>query len=619
MISKAAVGVAPWPVVVSAVALSLIVPDAGVARAEQCSKKSPAACVAAANDLESSDDATVAGREQAVVLYRQGCNWGHAPACVLAGRRLRNGKSVAHDPAAAAGLFRTACESGNGEACNMLGIMHSSGEGGLSADLTRSRQLYQQACSDGWAWGCYNLAVRMRDGEGGDQDLSGAASNFAAACDGGVGDGCNAAGIQFWGGKGVAKDLLRANKYFTKGCDDDTAWACYNLATSYRNGEGVPAKNLVRATALLRKGCDLGAARACNLAAIMYNDGETGDEDLLLAFGLFHKACDDGHYWGCHNLAGMYRKGRGIGQDEERAVTLFRKACDGGIEDACEAIGVVKPPAAAEASPVPQPTATPRPRATPTPQPTRAPNPRPPASQWLRNCQVVWKSSNELVYTVSTQVTDGIDGATSLHTQRSDLVALLNDLDLSGEPDLEKSYQAALRAIENAPAYDNPVPSHFGGSSADMTMSPALETNLDDLWVLVTRRAKANGKPCAHLRFATGDDGVMYDSATGLEWRAGVDERTTWEGAKAWVEDLATSEKGWRLPTNDELLDLHSGGLRPGNMNALLGVDGSWLWSATESAGSWKNWGLSFNREGSMAMTGCNFCDSRAIAVRVRP
>lgn len=605
------------PVVTVAVALCLVATGLREARGEPCAPNSPAACVVTATKLES-DGATTADREQAVALYRQACGWGHAPACVLAGHRLRNGENDAHDPNSAAELFRTACDSGNAEGCNMLGIMYSAGEGGLGADLTRSRRLYQLACSNGWAWGCYNVAVRMRDGEGGDQDLAGAATHFCAACDADIADACNALGALYWDGKGVSQDRLRANVYFTKGCDGDTAWACYNLATSYRDGDGVLAKDPARAAALLRKACDLGVARGCNLAAIMFNDGETGAKDYLLAFGLFHKACDDGYHWGCHNLASMYRKGRGIGQDEERAAVLYRKACDGGIAEACEAIGATNGSAAARTTPTPTPTAMPRPTVTPTPRPTRIPTPPPAATRWRRNCQVVWKASHELVYTVTTQVTDGMDGPTSLHAERRDLLALVNELDVTGELELERSRNACVREIDQAPTYDNPVPSNLGSSNADMTISPALDEALDELWELVGSRARAAGEPCPHLRFIAGDDGVMYDTETGLEWLAGPDERTTRDEARLWVDGLSSAGGGWRMPTKEELYGLYTGGLGIRNMTAFLNTTGSWVWSASETAGSPASWGFSFAREGSMVMNGCKFCDSRACAVRAR-
>jgi hypothetical protein len=410
----------------------------------------------------------------------------------------------------------------------------------------------------------------------------------------------------YWQGKGVEQDRFRANVYYSKGCDGDAEWACYNVATSYRNGEGVLAKDPVQAAALLRKSCDLGAAQACNLAGIMYHDGETGAKDFLLAFGLFHKACDDGYDWGCHNLASMYRKGTGIGRDEARADSLDRKACDGGIADACEEIGATGETAAAKATPTP--TVPPPPTATPTPVAAE--------SRWQRNCRVVWKSSNELVYTaVMTTDNDG-DEETSLYVERGDLLALVNELDTDDEPELERARQTAIRAIEGAPEYDNPVPSFLGGNSADMTITPVVDAALDALWKAVGRSAKAAGESCPYTRFDTVGGGVMLDTETGLEWQAGPDERMTRDEAVAWVAGLEDDGAKWRMPTKKELAGLYDGGLRPQNMASLLNTNGSWVWTASEPDGSAENWGYSFFREASMVMLGCKFCDSRVFAVR---
>jgi len=477
------------------ISLSVGLTGAGGSDAAICEPESPAVCLAAAEELEV-DGASAADRAQAVALYRRVCEWGHPAACVRAGHRLRNGVDVTHEPDVAAELFRAACDEGNAEACNMLGIMYAGSEGGLTADPVRSRRLYDRSCNGSWGWGCNNLAENLRDGKGGDQDLAGAATNFRTACEAGIAGSCNSLGNLYWEGKGVEQDRLRANVYYSKGCDGDAAWACYNVATSYRSGDGVLAKDPAQAVTLLRKACELGAARACNLAGVMYHDGETGAKDFLLAFGLFHKACDDGYDWGCRNTASMYRNGTGIGRDEARADALDRRACDGGIADACEEIGATSEAAAARATPTPTapqpPTATPTPR----PQPTPTPTPPPGASRWQRNCQVVWKSSNELVYTVTMNVDDDGDEETSLHAERSDLLALVNELDTTDEPELERASQIALREIEGAPGYDNPVPSFLGGSSADMTITPAVDTALGELWEAVGRRAKAAGEAC---------------------------------------------------------------------------------------------------------------------------
>lgn len=590
--------------------LGVIATDARDAQAETCNQSSPAVCVDTAATLES-DTASNADRERAVALYQQACGWEYVPACVLAGHRLRNGQGVVHNPAAAADLFADACSRGNSEGCYMLGFMYSSGEGGLTADPARSRELYLRSCNMGLAWGCFNAAKQLRDGSGGPMDLTGAVERFTKACERGVAESCNIVGNSYWAGKGATKDKLRANMYYTKGCDGDHGWSCFNLGTSYRDGEGVPSEDPVRAVSLLRKACDLDAAEACNAAGVVFHDTDTDIKDLLLAFALFHKACDGGYHWGCHNMAKMYRDGLGIGEDQARGISLFRKACDGGISESCEAIGI------APATPTPQPTTAPQPTPRPTVPPAPIPAPVQAGSQWQRNCRAAWKSSNELVYTVSTQVVDGADESSSLQVERRDLVLLLNELDVTGEPALEQARTTCLRLIEEAPAYDNPLPSNLGGD-ADMTVTPALSRAMDQLWTRIGIRAKAAGEPCAWLRFDLSADGIMYDSETGLEWLTGSDERTTRDEAVAWVDGLSSEGGTWRMPTKEELMALHEGGLRTHNMKTFLNTTGSWAWTESEESGPPMTWGFNFAREGSMVMNGCNFCDSRALAARTR-
>ena len=55
------------------------------------------------------------------------------------------------------------------------------------------------------------------------------------------------------------------------------------------------------------------------------------------------------------------------------------------------------------------------------------------------------------------------------------------------------------------------------------------------------------------------DNGIVRDTATGLEWVAGPDKDTPWEEAKTWVESLNIGE-GWRMPKMGELEGLYKQG-----------------------------------------------------------
>jgi len=75
------------------------------------------------------------------------------------------------------------------------------------------------------------------------------------------------------------------------------------------------------------------------------------------------------------------------------------------------------------------------------------------------------------------------------------------------------------------------------------------------------------------------DNGVVYDTKTGLEWMAGPDRDTTWEQATRWVESLTEAGGGWRMPTIKELETLYikNSGIR--NMTPLLKVNKWYVWS----------------------------------------
>ena len=84
------------------------------------------------------------------------------------------------------------------------------------------------------------------------------------------------------------------------------------------------------------------------------------------------------------------------------------------------------------------------------------------------------------------------------------------------------------------------------------------------------------------------DNGVVYDSKTGLEWIAGPGRNMNWNEAKAWAEGLEIDGSGWRMPTRKELETLYQEGKGKRNMTRLLETEAWWAWSAEhdESASS---------------------------------
>ena len=115
-------------------------------------------------------------------------------------------------------------------------------------------------------------------------------------------------------------------------------------------------------------------------------------------------------------------------------------------------------------------------------------------------------------------------------------------------------------------------------------------------------------------------NGIVKDTETGLEWKAGPDKDTDWNEARSWVQSLNLDGGGWKMPSTDGLLGLaglYKKGSGDRNMTPLLKITGWWVWSG-ETKGSSDAWGFYFNG-GNRRWDGRNTSHSRrACAVRYR-
>jgi len=86
-------------------------------------------------------------------------------------------------------------------------------------------------------------------------------------------------------------------------------------------------------------------------------------------------------------------------------------------------------------------------------------------------------------------------------------------------------------------------------------------------------------------RFIAYDNGVVRDTTTNLEWMTGPDRRTNWYEANSWIVILSADNKGWRMPTREELKTIYQKGFGRRNMPPFLKTTGWWVWSG-ETFGS---------------------------------
>ena len=68
----------------------------------------------------------------------------------------KSGKGVKKDLRLAASLYKQACDNGEPNGCNNLGVLYKNGLG-VTKDKDRAVELFKQACNEGNTRGCDNL------------------------------------------------------------------------------------------------------------------------------------------------------------------------------------------------------------------------------------------------------------------------------------------------------------------------------------------------------------------------------------------------------------------------------------------------------------------------------
>jgi hypothetical protein len=76
------------------------------------------------------------------------------------------------------------------------------------------------------------------------------------------------------------------------------------------------------------------------------------------------------------------------------------------------------------------------------------------------------------------------------------------------------------------------------------------DRNLARKDVFMNEESKVIERDDHYLKY---ENGVVYDSKTGLEWFAGPGRIMTWDEAKVWANNLEIDGSGWRMPTQKEL------------------------------------------------------------------
>lgn len=93
-------------------------------------------------------------------------------------------------------------------------------------------------------------------------DYTRAVELFENACEQNIAPGCFNLGIMYYKGRGIQKDYAKSAKFLEKTCALEGKVGCYILGTMYTKGEGVK-KDFTQAKAFFKKACELGLRDGC--------------------------------------------------------------------------------------------------------------------------------------------------------------------------------------------------------------------------------------------------------------------------------------------------------------------------------------------------------------------
>jgi TPR repeat protein len=310
-----------------------------------------------ANDLWNGNG--VAKNEtEAVRLYRQAADQGHAPSQASLGYAFDLGKGVTKNDAEALKWYRQSAAAGNARGQWLLGTMYEQAQA-VTRDYAEAVKWYRLSANQGYASGQADLADMYEYGKGIAKDMNEALRLYRLAADQGNDSAKKALdrlktvvpamsaekayeeALRLWNGTGVAKNEAEAVRLFRIAADQGHGDAQASLGYAYDMGTGV-AKSDAEALKWYRMSAATGNARGQVLLGTMFEGAQGVTRDYSEALKWYRLAANQGNAYGQNNLGGMYEFGRGVTKDMNEALRLYRLAADQGNDNAKKSLERLK-------------------------------------------------------------------------------------------------------------------------------------------------------------------------------------------------------------------------------------------------------------------------------------
>lgn len=282
--------------------------------------------------------------EQGIKLYSGDCDALDGFACSRLADMFAIGRGTTKDEKKALDLIARACkDAGYMDGCVQLGSAHHHARFGLTRDAAKAQELYEKACTAGYANGCFVLSQLLEEETPNDSGPR-IVELLQKACDADSFPACNEVARRYEIGRGVPRDASKAYALYIKMCErgrgTPSGAACTSAAAMSDLGAGTAADPKA-ATALLEKGCKLQHGRACYMLAVRLEEGTGAERDYKRAAGIYKQACEQSEPDACDRLAKMYTEGKGVTQDADEAIAIHKKGCDAGRPASCSALGLL--------------------------------------------------------------------------------------------------------------------------------------------------------------------------------------------------------------------------------------------------------------------------------------
>lgn len=307
---------------------------------QACAKSHGEGCAALAHALQKNNGSTTDIEE----AYRNGCTYEHAESCVdlsisISEREPRNPEIIP--------LAQHGCDLDTRQ-CFTIARWYERGTGLSAPDDARSTATWKSTCEAGSNQACQIYAKRVAAGQGAPADPVAALEANRKACAGNWAEGCKQLAMQL---ATSGDDDTEAYQAALKGCSGSSAHACYVagfLAKNNRRGLAVQdeAEAAREALGWFQQGCDgdpqTNSPHACNELGLLQQSGLGTKQDVPAAYASFTKACYDPAdviVAACTEAARIARTGEGLpAKDPKAAVKIGARACAFGDLAECDTL-----------------------------------------------------------------------------------------------------------------------------------------------------------------------------------------------------------------------------------------------------------------------------------------